>query len=410
MRFSDLYASATEALLRRLSRTVLTMLGMVIGIASVVVMLALGRGAEGFILGQVADLGSDSIFVEPSAGDPTSGPPDPFIEQTLTLNDAKVLKQSGLFRSTTAMVVSTLPVRYGEESQFAQVAGVEDGYLDIFPADIALGRFIEEGDVDSYAKVVVLGEKIAENLFGLEDPIGKSIKVDTVRLRVVGVLGPQGTKFFQNLDERLVIPVTTAMRDVFGTDRVSFISLRARGDVEQAKEEVRLLLRDTHRIDNPDGDAKRDDFFVSSQSDAVAIIGGVSTALSVLLASIAAISLVVGGVGIMNIMLVSVSERTREIGLRKAIGAKAGDIQAQFLLETMLLASTGGVLGTLIGIGFAWVLAQIAGRFAPGWLFVIPWGGVVAGVMMSTLIGLVFGVYPARRAAKLDPITALRQE
>lgn len=412
MRFPDLFAASREALTRRWSRTLLTMLGMVIGIAAVVVMLAIGRGAEGFILGQVADLGSDSMFIEPSAGDPTDGPPDPFIEQTLTLRDADELAKSPWFASVAPMVVSTVPVSYGQESRFTQVAGVNAAYLDSFPAPVALGRFVDDDDVRANARVVVLGEHVAEELFGVEDPVGKSMKIDGVRMRVIGVMGRQGTKFFQNLDDRIVVPVGTAMRDVFGTDRLSFIALRSAPGVnmERAKEEARFLLRDAHDIDNPQDDVARDDFRVSSQEDALKTIGAVGTALSVLLASVASISLVVGGVGIMNIMLVSVSERTREIGLRKAVGARAGDIQKQFLLETLLLAGFAGVLGTGMGIALAWLSGQAASHFVEGWHFVIPWNGVVAGVVMSTVIGLVFGVYPARRAAKLDPITALRVE
>lgn len=381
-----------------------------IGIAAVILMLSIGQSAQGLILNQVADLGSDLIFIEPSSGGDSSGPPSAFVEQTLKIDDAKALERSGLFMDVSSMIVSSMAVSRGEESKFSQVTGVTEGYLSIFPADVAEGRFIERSDVDSYARVAVLGKEIAQDLFGDQDPIGKEIKIKQTTVRVIGVLAEQGSRFFQNLDQRIAVPVTTAQRDIIGLDTVNFIAARTSQDIESAKDEIRWILRAEHDIDNPENDVKKDDFIVSSQSDAVEIIGIVGGVLTILLSSIAAISLVVGGIGIMNIMLVSVTERTKEIGLRKAVGATYSEILQQFLLEAVLLTMLGGIIGVLIGVITSRLAASILASYIEGWQSIVPMEAVVSGVVVATTVGIIFGLYPARRAAHLDPIEALRYE
>ena len=410
MQLSDLFATALLSLKRNRSRSLLTVLGIVIGIAAVILMLSIGRGAESLILSQVADLGSDLIFVEPASGKQNSGPPDPFIEQTLTLKDLRTLEETGWFSAATASLISTVPVSYATESVYAQVSGVAEGELAVFPAQIALGRYLDRVDVDGAQRVAVLGQGIAQDLFGDQEPIGKKIDIKDRSFRVIGVLEEQGTRFFQSLDDQITIPVTTMQRDLLGVDHVNYLSLRAAGDLDLVKEEIRWVLRDTHNLSNPTGDLTKDDFAVSTQSDAVATVGVIGTVLTTLLSSIAAISLVVGGIGIMNIMLVSVTERTREIGLRKAIGATYRDILRQFLVESVLLTLGGGCLGVMIGVGLSYGIGALLGQVVDGWSVQVSFPGIILAVIVSSLVGLVFGLYPARRAAKLNPIEALRFE
>jgi len=406
----DLLTTSVTALRRNKSRSALTILGIVIGITSVILMLSIGQSAEGLILNQVADLGADLVFVEPAAGDPTAGPPDPFIEQTLTLDDAEALEKSPYVAAVSSTLTSTLTVSYQEETQFTSINGTDHNYLEVFPADILYGRFLGEDDVKSYARVAVLGLEIAQDLYGDQNPVGMKVKVGDVSMRVIGVLDEQGTRFFQNLDDQIAIPVTTMQRDVMGLDTVNYIAMVAVGDIEMVKEEVRWVMRDEHNIDNPDGDSAKDDFFVSSQSDAVEIIGVVGAVLTLLLSSIAAISLVVGGIGIMNIMLVSVTERTREIGLRKAVGATRKEILQQFLVEAVLLTLLGGLAGVFCGVVISVLVGVVGAQLLDGWTISIPVSAIFLAVIVSTVVGVIFGVYPARQAAKLDPIDALRYE
>ncbi len=410
MDIRDLFRTAFESLARAKSRSALTMLGIVIGIASVILTLAVGRSAEGLILNQVADLGSNLMFIEPANGTGSSGPPSPFIEQTLTLDDARALAKSPFISSVSTAVNTSTTVSRDEQSAFTNVQGVDENYLNVFPADLLYGRWFDKTDVDSYAAVAVLGKDIAIDLFGDQDPTGMTFKVKRKSFRVVGVLDEQGTRFFQNLDKQVAMPVTTMQRDVLGVDYVNFISMIASGDIDNAKEEARFIMRDQHGIENPEGDVLKDDFAVSSQADAAASASAIGAVLSVLLSSIAGISLVVGGIGIMNIMLVSVTERTKEIGLRKAVGAGEQDVLRQFLLEAVLLTMAGGIIGVAVGVLTSYGSAAVISNFVDGWEANVPVEAVLLGVAVSTVVGLAFGYYPARRAARLDPIEALRYE
>lgn len=412
MRYQDLFATATESLLRTKSRSLLTILGIVIGIAAVILMLSIGQGAERYILAEVADLGSDLVFVEPASAGSHSGPPTPFIEQTVDLDDLEAMRDSGFFTSVSSTLYTTLPVTFEESNEFLQVMGTDEFYLDLFPAELRYGSFLDASDIEGYANVAVLGSEAAANFFGERDPVGERMKIKAQTFRIVGVFEEQGSRFFQNLDKQITIPVTTMQRDILGVDYVHYISAEiAGGDIEETKEELRYLMRDTHDIDNPKGDPALDDFFVSSQTDATETVGVIGSVLTILLSSIAAISLLVGGIGIMNIMLVSVTERTREIGLRKAVGATEKEIQQQFLVESILLTLFGGLIGVLFGSVISWLVGWVlVNFFLSNWAIVVPLNAIFLAVAVSTVVGLVFGIYPARRAAQLNPIEALRYE
>jgi putative ABC transport system permease protein len=407
----DLVSTALTSLRRKASRSALTMLGIIIGIGAVILMLSIGRGAEGLILSQVAEFGSDIVYVEPGSGEMDQHASSQMLApKTLSLDDAEAIKKISGFTEVAPILFSEHIVEWQGSDKRAQVTGTTPENKLLFPAEVDYGRFITESDVDTNARIAVLGTQIKDDLFGDQDPIGQKIKIGSIKFEVVGVLEEQGTRFFQNLDAMAYVPVTTLQDDVLGVDYINFIAAKTTLPLDWAKEEIRFLLRDEHDIDNPEGDLSKDDFFVSTQEDAVAIIGTVSSVLALLLSSIAAISLLVGGIGIMNIMLVSVTERTKEIGLRKAIGATYGEILRQFLLESVILTLVGGLVGVASGVGMAFLTYIIVRTQLDGWAFSVSVNSIVLAVIVATVVGIVFGIYPARRAAKLDPIEALRYE
>lgn len=386
------------------------MLGIVIGIGSVILMLSVGKAAESFLLANVASFGPDVVIISNGSGDQRGGGPSPLQKQTLTLKDYRELKRQSWVESIVGTIVSTAVATYGPENMNVNVWGSTPGEIEIFPADVADGRFLLDDDVDGRNKVAVIGANVARQLFGDDSAVGKLIKIRRVNFRVVGVMEKGGTRFFTKLDDLIYIPLTSAM-DLYNKDRLNFMSLKPRDmSPDQAKEEVRVLLRDTHKLDNPNADLSKDDFRVGTQEDAQQNAGTIGQVLSILLGSIAAISLIVGGIGIMNIMYVTVTERTSEIGLRKALGAKQADVLGQFLSEAIAVTSVGGVVGILFGILLSWVTIQILNQFQPGWSFILSIDSIILAFSVSAFIGIVFGFAPARRASKLSPIEALRYE
>ncbi|MCL4396185.1 MAG: ABC transporter permease [Chloroflexi bacterium] len=395
-------------------RAGLTMLGIIIGVAAVIALLAVGNGASAEITRQVQGIGSNLIVVVPGQIR-QGGVSGMGTAVTLTQQDAEAIgKSSGCpdVRGVAPIFSSSAQVVYKSNNTNSSIMGTTPDYESIGNAHVQRGRFIAARDVDTSARVAVLGPKVAKTLFGTGDPMGNSIKLNRIPFDVVGIMESKGAGGMggSNQDDMIYIPVTTAQSRLFGTlattptgqRRVSMIYVSAVGEqrVDAAMQEITNLLRDRHKIKFQD-----DDFSVVSQKQLLGMLSTITGILTVFLGSIAAISLLVGGIGIMNIMLVSVTERTHEIGIRKAVGARRRDVLAQFLLEAVTLSVTGGVMGVVVGIGIA-QLVNLSGAMTTQ----ITLDSVLLSVSFAMAVGLLFGLYPAWRASLLHPIDALRYE
>ncbi|MDG2990807.1 ABC transporter permease [Candidatus Synechococcus calcipolaris G9] len=384
-------------------RSGLTMLGIIIGNASVIAMVGIGQGAQRYAAGQFESLGPNTLFISPGTPQARSRTFD--IPQTLVLEDAKAIAQQV---PTVKEVAPQLQVQqrmiYRGRNLTATVVGTTPTFLTVRNFTIDRGRFISEQDIERHRRVVILGSDLATKLFLNENPIGQEIRIKNLAFEVIGVMEEKGAFLGNNQDEVAYIPITTMSSRIVGQRSpygmsLTFISLSARDEnsIEAAKFQITNLLRLRHQI------VDEDDFTIQTQKEALQIIGNISNALTLMLAAIASISLLVGGIGIMNIMLVSVTERTQEIGLRKAIGATESDILTQFMIEAIILSALGGLLGTAVGVGGVMIVAATTPLEAG----VAPVAVAIA-VGVSGGIGLFFGVVPAKRAASLDPIVALR--
>jgi ABC-type antimicrobial peptide transport system permease subunit len=405
---ADLVLSSFESLRRTKGRSFLTMIGIVIGILSVILMLSIGQAAERYILSQVSALGSDVLFIGNGPKE-QSGQPTLFIKESLAMKDVRKLQLQPWVTLVTGKVQQSDSVQAEGIELAATIIGTMPDELILSDIRPAKGLFFDQTSVDGRTHDAVLGSAIADKIYGFTDPIGKTIKLNKSTFRVIGVMGKEGTKNFQDLDKQIYVPVTAAM-DVYNRNFLSNIAVKSNVSLTEAKTRLTEILRETHNIDNPTGDLKKDDFNVTTQEDAVASAGQIASILKILLSSIAAISLLVGGIGIMNIMYVSVTERVKEIGLRKSIGAFERDILRQFLLEAVFQTLLGGVIGTILGISLSWLGIRVINVFQPGWTFAVSWSSVGLSLGVSALIGLVFGYFPARKAARMHPIDALRFE
>ncbi len=401
---------ALLALAANKARTALTMLGVIIGVAAVVTMMAVGTGAQARVEGQIRSLGSNLIIV--LSGSITTGGVrlGAGSQLTVTEDDARAMEREIESIQVAAPTVrGGVQVIAGNANWSTGLVGVTPGFLEARDWETAVGRPLTQDDVDGATKVVLLGQTVASNLFGGADPIGQVIRVKKVPLTVVGVLARKGQSTQgQDQDDTILVPLSTAKKKVLGTSQANaravngvLVKVREASAMKGAEQSIRTLLRQRHHL-QPGQD---DDFTLRNLSEILESQEASSRVLSLLLAAIASVSLVVGGIGIMNIMLVSVTERTREIGLRRAVGARRQDILTQFLIEAVTVSLAGGIIGIVLGVVGAWAIGYFA-----GWLAPIQARAVVPAFLFAAAVGVFFGFYPARKASRLNPIDALRHE
>jgi putative ABC transport system permease protein len=418
MKLNNAFQAAIISLKTNKTRSFLTILGIVIGISSVIVMMSLGDGAQGLILNQIMSMGPNNVYVQPGSfelegADMTQQMMEGKKIKTLTLEDMEAIEKEPLVELVAPIVSTVSRVIYQNNDKKVTIFGTSPAYHEITENKTILGSNFTDFDVQSRAKVAVLGYKINNDLFQGENSIGKTIRIKDVNFKVVGVMEELGTQMFLNVDEYVYVPVTTAQRFLLGTNYIqsSVIKIVSQDKIDEAMESIRLILRERHNIYNPEGDLSKDDFKVVSGKESADMMKTVTSVLTMLLSSIAAIALIVGGIGIMNIMLVSVVERTREIGLRKAVGARKKDILYQFLIEAIVLTGLGGILGIILGIVFAYLATIILSiTLETQWLFVVSFKSIILAFGVAAGIGIAFGIYPARKASELSPIDALRYE
>ena len=406
MTFTNLFRIALKALGNNKMRGFLTMLGIIIGVASVITMLAIGQGSKRSIKAQISEMGSNMIMIHPGADMRGGVRQDPAAMQSLKLEDYKaIVNETRYVAACSPSVSSSGQTIFGANNYPTSIYGVTPDYLDIRKYSIAEGDMFGEQDIVSSAKVCVVGKTIVENLFNNgENPIGKIIRFGKIPFRIIGVLTSKGYNTMgMDQDDLILAPYTTIQKRVLAITHLQsiFCSALSEGQTEDAEEEISSILRRNHRLRDTDDD----DFNIRSQQELSSMMNSTSDMMTVLLACIAGISLLVGGIGIMNIMYVSVTERTREIGLRMSIGAKGRDILAQFLIEAILISVTGGLIGVVFGIGASWTVKLFA-----GWPVYVEWYSVILSFVVCTVTGIFFGWYPAQKASGLDPIEAIRYE
>jgi putative ABC transport system permease protein len=406
---------ALKSLLATKARSFLTMLGIIIGVGSVILIMSIGAGAQSLILNQIETLGTNLLVVMPGASEKGSPPASVMgiTITTLTYDDYLSIKDPIKVPNVTGIAIHSKNVgtaSWKTASYDTNISGVNAGYQAVEGGVLAEGRFFTEEEERNLSRVVVLGSTVKKELFGDAYPIGQSIKIKKLNFEVIGVMEERGKVAFQDYDDQVLIPVRTVQRLISGVNHLGLMRIKINdgSNIDQAIIDITNVLRDNHDIRDQGG--KADDFTITSGNDAMEMIVTITNSLKYFLAMMASLSLVVGGIGIMNIMLVSVTERTREIGLRKALGAKRANLLGQFLTEAVAVTLVGGLIGIIGGVLLAYLISVVAVYLGYKWDFVVTIGSIAAGVLVSVGVGLFFGIYPANKASKLDPIEALRHE
>lgn len=414
MKFEHTITSAWKALTTNTSRSVLTMLGIIIGIGSVIIVLSVGQSAQNLILDQVRSIGSNLVVIFPGESE-ENGPPVSVLGITVTSlkqKDIEAMRDANripLITAATGYVRGTATAQYQNTSRDATFLGVSEEYVVVEDAQVTQGRFFTQEEVQGLARVVVLGADLKDELFPFVDnPVGLRIKIGKQLFTVIGVLERRGSSGFQNTDGYAFVPLDTAQKILLGIDYLTFARIKISDEsrMDEAIVQIREVLREEHDL----RDTQVDDFTIRTTAQALGVLTTITDAIKFFLSAVAAISLLVGGVGIMNIMFVAITERTQEIGLRKAIGARQNDIIGQFVVEAMMISGVGGVIGIVSGIALSFIIALIVGTLGYQWDFVVTVDSIVLSVSFSVVIGLIFGLYPAYQASQLDPMEALRYE
>lgn len=406
MLFSESFMMALTSLYANKMRSLLTMLGIIIGVGAVIALVSVGMGVRSNVTSSIASLGSNMLIISPGASNKGGVRGAAGSRQTLKYDDAKAIKSKVKDIDYVSPTVQTsYQIVYGNQNWNTTVEGVTPEFMSIRSLSVSNGSFISTNDLEKRNRVAVIGTTVAENLFDEKNPVGQNIRINNQPYKVIGLLTSKGqSSMGQDQDDMIYVPLTTAMERMLGITYVQSINVQVSDStkMDQVEENIETLLRQRHHLTAGN---KEDDFTVRNLTSLMETVSQSTSMLTLLLGAIAGISLLVGGIGIMNIMMVSVTERTREIGIRKALGATFMNIMTQFLIESMVIGVIGGLIGILVGIGASQLISKF-GNFTT----VITATPIIVSFAFSVGIGLFFGIYPARKAAKLDPIEALRYE
>lgn len=394
-------------------RSFLTILGIIIGIASVIVVMAIGASAQQLIVDQVNGMGTNLVGILPGASD-EEGPPASVmgvVTTTLKKTDLDAIMQKKNVPNAIAAsgyVSGVATAEYKSNSSQSNFQGVSSDFIDVENNKVKEGRFFTNEEDEGLARVAVLGSKKAEDLFGSDDPIGKIFSLKDVNFTVIGIFDKKGASGFSSVDEMVFVPLQTAQKIMLGINYLNFarVKIDSFENLDRAAADIKYTIRTKHDIKNP----ADDDFSVRDTAQALEMINNITNVLKYFLAGIAGISLLVGGIGIMNIMLISVNQRIREVGLRKAVGARTRHIIVQFLVESVFITLVGGVIGILFGILVSLLASVIINALGYSWQFIISFSSIVVATSIAVIIGIVFGIYPARKASRISPMEALRYE